>query len=149
MKIADLIAGLAGLHAAPFAPLLAAAAAIPVVYVMHVVGGFPLVAIATLIGAVKVWWAAPRAETPVVSDAFIGQMIAFWGLSGGLWATGAPPTVFPLPGLIGGFVMFNLFVRLPPLRRLGEKVAIWDDLAAGVMASGVVVASALIAHGAV
>lgn len=148
MKAADLIAGLAGLYALPFAAVLAAAAAIPLAYVLHAVGGFPLVVVATLAGAAKVWWAASRAEVPMIGDKFVGQLFTLWALSAGLWFAGVPSTVFPYPGWIGAFVMFNLFVRLPPIRRLGERGPLFDDFAAGALAIAVVAVSAFIAHGA-
>lgn len=146
--LADAIASLGGLSALPFGKVLAGLAALPVAYGLHVAGGFPLLAIATIACGAAALWAAPRARAALAADRFVGQLFTLWALSGGLWFAGAPPTVFPFPGWVGGFVMFTLFVQLPPMRRLAARGPLWDDLAAGAMAIAVVVVSALIAHGA-
>ncbi|MEL7464608.1 MAG: phosphatidylglycerophosphatase A [Pseudomonadota bacterium] len=148
MRIADLIAGVAGLHrTGPFAPILAAALTIPVAWMIHWIGGFPFLVVATLIGAAKVMWARPRASVRMVADRMIGQMIALWALSAGLWFAGVAPHVFPYPGWIGAFVMFNLLVALPPIARLAARHPLLDDVAAGAMAASVTLLAAGISHG--
>ncbi|MEM7523912.1 MAG: phosphatidylglycerophosphatase A [Pseudomonadota bacterium] len=146
--IANMISGGLGLHRlGAFAGVAAAALAIPVAWALHWIGGFPLVALAVVIGAAKVLWAAPRAQTPMVADRMVGQLTALSALSGGLWFAGVAPHIFPYPGWIGAFVMFNLFLHLPPIRRLSALGPLWDDLAAGAAAAGVALVSAAISHG--
>ena len=146
--LANLIAGVAGLHRLGFAAAFAAAAlAIPFAWAIHWIGGFPFLVIATLIGAAKIIWAAPRASVPVIGDRMIGQMIALWALSGGLWFAGVAPHIFPYPGWIGAFVMFNLLIALPPISRLSARHVILDDVVAGGLASSVTLLAAGISHG--
>lgn len=148
MTFPNLIAGVAGLHrTGPFAPLLAAALAIPFAWVIHWIGGFPFLIIATIIGAAKVIYAAPRADVPMIGDRMIGQFIALWALSGGLWFAGVAPHIFPYPGWIGAFVMFNLFITLPPIKRLARHHVLADDITAGAIAASVTLLSAGISHG--
>ena len=111
------------------------------------IGGFPFLVIATLIGAAKIIWAAPRASVPVIGDRMIGQMIALWALSGGLWFAGVAPHIFPYPGWIGAFVMFNLLIALPPISRLSARHVILDDVVAGGLAASVTLLAAGISHG--
>lgn len=148
MKLADLIAGVMGLHRfGLLAPFLAAALTIPFAWAIHWIGGFPFLAIATLIGCAKIAWAAPRASVPMVADRMIGQMIALWALSAGLWFAGVAPHIFPYPGWIGAFVMFNLLIALPPVRRLAARHVLLDDVAAGALAASVTLLAAGISHG--
>ncbi|MFV0472804.1 MAG: hypothetical protein ACK5MQ_00960 [Pikeienuella sp.] len=149
MKIADQIAGIAGLyrlgeHAGIFAALLA----LPLAWALHWLGGFPLLAAATLIGAAKVWWAAPRTGVPVIADRMVGQWLALWTLSLGLWLMGAAPAVFPWPGWVGGFLLCQLLIvvfdRAGFFRALNP---VWDDLAAGLATSLLAVIAAGLSHG--
>lgn len=149
MRVADLIAGVAGLgrlgeNAGVFAALLA----LPLAWALHFIGGFPLLAAATLVGAVKVLWAAPRAGVPMIADRMVGQWLALWPLSLGLWLTASPPALFPWPGWIGGFLLCQLFTTLfARLRWFAGVGALWDDLAAGLAAAGLVTLAAGLAHG--
>ncbi|MFN3260099.1 MAG: phosphatidylglycerophosphatase A [Pikeienuella sp.] len=149
MSIADRIAGVSGLHRlGEHSGLFAALAALPLAWGLHWLGGFPLVALATGVGALKVLWAAPRAGVPMIADRMIGQLLALWPLSGGLWAAGVDPAIFPWPGWVGGFLAcqgFTLF--FPPLRRLERFGPLWDDAAAGALAAALVLFAAAISHG--
>ncbi len=146
--VANLIAGFAGLHRiGPAALWLAAALAIPLAWIVHWIGGFPLLLVGTLIGAATVAWAAPRAAAPMISDRFVGQWLALWPLSAGLWHAGVAPRVFPWPGWVGGFVVFNLLLLVPAIRRLGARHPLADDLVAGIVAALLVLVSAGVAHG--
>lgn len=149
MNAANLIAGLGGLHRlGRSAGLYVAIIAIPWAWVLHVIGGFPLLALATIVGAAKVWWATSRADTPMVADRLIGQWLALWPLSGGLWAAGVSPYIFPWPGWVGAFLVCQgLTLFASPLRRLSERGPLWDDVAAGAIAAIVVLISAAISHG--
>lgn len=149
MRLADQIAGIAGFyrlgeHAGIFAALLA----LPFAWALHWLGGFPLFALATLIGAAKVIWAAPRAEVPMIADRVIGQWLALWPLSGGLWAAGVDGSIFPWPGWVGGFLICQgLTLFVPPIRSLSRRGSLWDDLAAGAIAALLVLVAAGISHG--
>lgn len=149
MKVADLIAGVAGLfrlgeHAGVFAAL----AALPLAWALHFLGGFPLFAAATLIGAIKVLWAAPRAGVPMIADRIVGQWLALWPLSLGLWMMDTPPALFPWPGWVGGFLLCQAFtLLLRRARRLAGAGPLWDDLAAGLLAALLVTVAAGVAHG--
>lgn len=149
MNLADTIAGCLGLHrlGRP-AGLLAALLALPAAWGLHWLGGFPLFAAATTIGALKALWAAPRANTPMIADRVVGQWIALWPLSGGLWAAGVAPYVFPWPGWVGGFLVCQgLTIFCGPIARLARRGPLWDDLAAGGLAAIIMLVSAAISHG--
>lgn len=149
MSLADRIAGVSGMHRlGEHAGLFVALLAIPIAWALHWLGGFPLLAAATGIGAAKVFWAAPRAGAPMIADRMIGQWLALWPLSGGLWAAGVDPAIFPWPGWVGGFLAcqgFTLF--LPPVRRLARFGPLWDDVAAGALAASLVLFAAALSHG--
>jgi phosphatidylglycerophosphatase A len=136
-------------------------AAIPTGYLLHWLGGFPLLAAATLIAyALGIW--ATQVETfeqedldpsHIVIDEVVGQWIALWPLSLGLWHAGAPPSLFPWPGWVFGFLCFRLFDIWKPWpvswadRRKGPTGVMLDDVLAGFMAAAVVTLLAGIAHG--
>jgi phosphatidylglycerophosphatase A len=136
-------------------------AALPLGYLLHRAGGFPLLALATLALCLAGWWAVTRvtagAADPdpgeIVVDEVVGQWIALWPLSAGLWAMGAAPSLFPWPGWVGAFVMFRLFDIWKPWpiswadRRPGAAGVMLDDVLAGVMAALVVTAAAAVSHG--
>ncbi len=107
------------------------------------------------------YWAA-RAETrgggdpdpaEIVVDEVVGQWIALFPLSAGLWFAGVAPQVFPWPGWLGAFLMFRLFDIWKPWpvswadRRPGALGIMLDDILAGLMAAAVVSLAAALAHG--
>ncbi|MFD0979898.1 phosphatidylglycerophosphatase A family protein [Tropicimonas aquimaris] len=135
-------------------------AAIPLAYGLHVLGGFPLLLIATLAALAIGWWAtAVHSQavghpdpSEIVIDELIGMWIALWPLSAGLWHAGVDPQVFPYPGWIGAFVMFRLFDVWKPGpvgwadRRHGPAGVLLDDVIAGFLAALVVSVAAFISH---
>jgi phosphatidylglycerophosphatase A len=137
------------------------AAAIPVAWLIHVAGGFPALALAT-IAVFFIGWYATIGHTrgkenhdpgEIVIDEVVGMWIALLPLSAGLWHAGADPWIFPYPGWIGAFVMFRLFdIRKPgPVgwadRKSTALGVMLDDVIAGVMAAIVVTAAAAFSHG--
>ncbi len=140
------------------------AAAIPVAYALHWLGGFPLLLGATVAVYGVGFWAA-RVELvelvdkndldpgEIVVDEVAGQWIALWPLSAGLWFAGAAPGVFPWPGWVAAFVFFRLFdaVKRGPVgwadRKKGAAGVMLDDVVAGLMAAAVVTLLAALAHG--
>lgn len=136
-------------------------AALPLGYLLHWLGGFPLLALASaaLFGiglwAVRVETAANPTEDPseIVVDEVVGQWIALFPLSAGLWMMGMPPALFPWPGWVGGFLMFRLFDIWKPwpvsaADNLHSPFGVMlDDVLAGLYAAIVVSAAAAVSHG--
>lgn len=120
------------------APLIAVLLA----WVLHWLGGFPLLAIATVVLAVCGWIFRPARNNVPVLDLIAGQWMALWALSGGLWAAAAPPYVFPYPGWIGAWAMYHLFLWL-----WRERDSFWRHIFAGAAAATVTLAAAAISHG--
>jgi len=136
-------------------------AALPLAWLLHWAGGFPLLLIATVaVFAVGYW--ATKAETAaggdpdpseIVIDEVVGQWIALFPLSAGLWFAGAAPHVFPWPGWVGGFIMFRIFDIWKPWPVSwadglhGPLGVMLDDVLAGFMAAVCVAAAAAFAHG--
>ena len=89
----------------------------------------------------------------IVVDEVVGQWIALFPLSAGLWLAGAAPQVFPWPGWVGAFVMFRLFDIWKPWPVSwadglhGATGIMLDDILAGLMAAVVVALAAALAHG--
>lgn len=137
------------------------AAALPLGWVLHGLGGFPLLALATLAVAALGWWAAraeeaatgSHDESAIVIDEVAGQWIALWPLSLGLNHAGVDPWLFPWPGWLGAFLAFRLFDIWKPGpigwadRQPGATGVMLDDLIAGVAAALTVAVAAFIAHG--
>ena len=136
-------------------------AALPTGYLLHRLGGFPLLAVATAIAYALGYWAT-RVETfeshdldpsHIVIDEVVGQWIALMPLSAGLWFAGAPPHVFPWPGWVFGFLLFRLFDIWKPGpvgwadRRKGPTGVMLDDVVAGLLAALIVTLLAGVAHG--
>ena len=134
--------------------------AIPLAYALHVAGGFPLLFVATLAAFALGWWATrvytAGGQNPdpseVVIDEVVGQWIALWPLSAGLWHAGVAPHIFPYPGWIGGFLMFRLFdIWKPGPVRWADRWhtplgVMLDDVIAGLMAAVAVSVAAFISH---
>ncbi|MFV0361266.1 phosphatidylglycerophosphatase A [Tropicimonas sp.] len=139
------------------------AAAIPVAWLIHGLGGFPALAAATLVVFLAGWRATaaviaggPEPDpdpSEIVIDEVAGQWLALWPLSAGLWHAGVAPWIFPYPGWIGAFLFFRLFDIWKPWpvswadRRHDALGVMLDDVIAGIMAAIVVSAAAAISHG--
>ncbi len=151
-----------GVGLLPWAPgTWGSAAAIPVAWVLHGLGGFPLLAAATVLVTLLGWWATAEATrgkedhdpSEIVIDEVAGVWIALWPLSAGLWHAGAEPWAFPWPGWVGAFVLFRLFDIWKPGpvgwadRRNDALGVMLDDVIAGVMAAVCVGLAAGVAHG--
>lgn len=136
------------------------AAAIPVAYGLHWLGGFPVLLVATLAVFGLGWWATVEATrgkadhdpSEIVIDEVVGQWIALWPLSLGLWWMAADPWVFPWPGWVVGFLMFRLFDIWKPGpvgwadRKPNAFGVMMDDVIAGAMAAVLVVVGAALGH---
>ncbi len=156
------IATFFGVGLLPWAPgTWGSAAAIPVAWVIHGLGGFPALLLATIAVTLIGWWATAQATkdsddhdpSEIVIDEVAGIWIALLPLSGGLWHAGAEAWVFPWPGWVGAFVFFRLFDILKPGpvgwadRRNDALGVMLDDVIAGIMAALCVAVLAGIAHG--
>jgi len=146
----------------PFAPgTFGSLAAIPLAYILHRFGGFPSLMIATaLVFALGCWATAQHTKGKaehdpgeIVIDEVVGQWIALWPVSGGLWFAGVDPAIFPYPGWVAAFLLFRLFDIWKPWpvswadRKETALGVMLDDVLAGVMAAILVALSAAIAHG--
>jgi phosphatidylglycerophosphatase A len=135
--------------------------ALPVGYLLHWLGGFPVLSAATVAAYCLGIWAT-RVETfekddldpaHIVIDEVVGMWIALMPLSFGLWHIGARPSLFPWPGWVSGFLLFRLFDIWKPWpvrwadRLKGPTGVMLDDVLAGLMAAALVTLMAAVAHG--
>ncbi|MFQ5437743.1 MAG: phosphatidylglycerophosphatase A [Paracoccaceae bacterium] len=147
---------------APKAPgTFGSLAALVLAYLLHRFAGFPVFAAVTVLVFFVGWRASALATAgqpdhdpgEIVIDEVVGQWLALWPLSAGLWIGGADPAIFPYPGWIAGFVLFRLFDILKPWpvswadRKQTALGVMLDDVLAGVMAAILVTLGAAIAHG--
>ncbi|MDY6858039.1 MAG: phosphatidylglycerophosphatase A [Pseudomonadota bacterium] len=134
------------------------AVAVALALLLHGLGGFPLLAVATLAVTVLAFWAVARDiagrvdkdPSEIVIDEVAGQWLAMLAPSLGFWMAGLDGWNFPWPGWVGAFVLFRLFDIWKPGpvgwadRRSGTAGVMLDDLIAGVLAGlGVIVAAGL------
>ncbi|AHD00953.1 phosphatidylglycerophosphatase A family protein [Leisingera methylohalidivorans] len=135
-------------------------AALPLAYGLHQLGGFPLLALATLasipagLWATRVMTAGSDNHDPseIVVDEVAGQWIALWAISYPAWAHGIAITVL-WPGWISAFLLFRLFDIWKPGpvgwadRQEGPFGVMMDDVIAGAMAAIGVALLAAFSHG--
>lgn len=136
--------------------------ALPWGWLLHVLGGFPLLALAVLIGFGKGWWAtmimtrdsADHDPSEIVVDELIGQWIAVLPLSYAAWSMGIN-VLLMWPGWIAAFVLFRLFDIWKPgpvgwADRRGDALGVMlDDVIAGALAALGVLALAGLYHGVI
>ncbi len=135
-------------------------AALPLAWLLHVIGGFPLLAIATIAVFVAGHWATrvmtegqdDHDPSEIVVDEVAGQFIAIWAISYPSWAHGIEITEL-WPGWIAAFVLFRLFDITKPgpvgwADRRGDPMGVMlDDVIAGIFAAIGVLILAALAHG--
>ena len=135
--------------------------ALPWAWVLHVLGGFPLLVLAVVVGFAKGWWATLQMTrdsddhdpSEIVIDEVIGQWIALLPLSYSAWTMSLDVTRL-WPGWIAAFVLFRLFDIWKPwlvgwADRRGDALGVMlDDVIAGIFAAIGVILLAAIAHGA-
>lgn len=135
-------------------------AAIPVAWMLHIIGGWPLLMLATGVTFALGWWATAQEikgkedhdPSEIVIDEVVGQWIPFWVISIGATHAGVPLTDL-WPGWIVAFLGFRLFDILKPgpvgwADRRGDALGVMlDDVIAGVFAAILVVALAWVSHG--
>jgi phosphatidylglycerophosphatase A len=134
--------------------------ALPWAWLLHVIGGFPLLLLGCVVGFFKGWWATKvmiegqedHDPSEIVVDELVGQWIAILPLSLSAWNMGVPITTF-WPGWIAAFALFRLFdiTKIGPIGwadRRGDALGVMlDDVIAGVFAAIGVLALAALAHG--
>lgn len=133
-------------HLSPAPGTWGSLAALPVAILLHSLGGFLALAIATIaVSALGIWVVAqstaPGAHDPseIVIDEMAGQWLALWPVSLGAWLADAPITAL-YPGIIVGFLLFRLFDIWKPGpvgwadRQATPLGVMLDDLIAGALA---------------
>lgn len=162
MNAARLVATGFGLGYIPIAPgTWASLAAVAVGVVIHGIGSFPLLLLATVIAILAGWWSIRTAlpemggsdPSEIVIDEVAGQWLTLLAPSFGFWMMGLDSWRFPYPGWLGAFLAFRLFDIWKPwlvgrADRRGDAFGVLlDDLIAGVFAAVLVMALAALAHG--
>lgn len=106
--------------------------------VLHRLGHFPLLAIATIAVTLLGFWAVPRYtqgmsdpdRSEIVIDEVAGQWLALCFPSAGFFFAKIPSDVFPWPGWLAAFLFFRLFdIRKPWVVGRADR----EGTAAGVM----------------
>lgn len=147
-------------HLRPAPGTWGSAAAIPVAWALHVLGGPWLLGAGVLISFALGWWATSRETkgkddsdpSEIVIDEVAGQWLAFLPVSIGAAHVGVPLTAL-YPGWIAAFVLFRLFDIWKPgpigwADRRGDSLGVMlDDILAGIMAAVGVIALAALSHG--
>ena len=159
--IAQLIATVGGAgYLRPAPGTWGSAVALPLLWGVHILGGFPLVALA--VGGVFAagWWATAQMTagqsdhdpSEIVVDEVVGQWLALAPLSYVAWDRGLDILVL-WPGWVAAFVLFRLFDIWKPLwiaaaDRRGDPLGVMlDDVIAGLFAAVGMLALAALAHG--
>jgi len=135
-------------------------AALPVAWVLHVLGGPALLALGTLLAFASGWWATAletrgkedHDPSEIVIDEVAGQWVALLPVSLGALNAGVAVTAL-WPGWLVAFLAFRLFDIWKPgpigwADRRGDALGVMlDDILAGVAAALCVVLGAWLAHG--
>lgn len=134
--------------------------ALPWAWLLHVIGGLPLLGIGIAVAFVKGWWATATmtrdAEdhdpSEIVVDELVGQWIAVLPLSYAAWSMEID-VLRMWPGWIAAFLLFRLFDIWKPgpigwADRRGDALGVMlDDVIAGVFAALGVLCLAALYHG--
>ena len=137
------------------------AVAVALGVLIHWLGSFPALALATLAVTALGFWSVGRytrgMEDPdrseIVIDEVAGQWLALLAPSFGFWMMGLDSWHFPYPGWLGAFLGFRLFDIWKPwlVGRADGRGDAWgvllDDLLAGIFAGILVMILAALAHG--
>ena len=161
MTLAKLIGTVFGVgYIRPAPGTWGSAVALPWAYLLHVLGGFPMLVIGVIAAFLKGWWATAQMTrgsedhdpSEIVVDELAGQWIALLPLSYSAWSMGLD--ILRLwPGWIAAFVLFRLFDIWKPgpvgwADRRGDALGVMlDDVIAGLFAAIGVILLAGLAHG--
>ena len=158
MKLAQMIGTIMGVgYIRPAPGTWGSLVALPWAWVLHVIGGLPLLMLAIVVGFFKGWWATAKMTTgqddhdpsEIVVDEVIGQWIALLPLSYAAWSMEISILAM-WPGWIAAFALFRFFdiTKLGPVGwadRMNTPLGVMlDDVIAGLFAAlGVLVLAAL------
>jgi len=161
MKLSHFIAtvGYVG-HIRPAPGTWGSFVALPLAWLVNLIGGPWLLVLGTLAAFFKGWWATAletrgkddHDPSEIVVDELVGQWIALLPLSFGAWHVGANMSDL-WPGWIAAFVLFRLFDIWKPgpigwADRRGDALGVMlDDVIAGVFAAIGVMVLAALSHG--
>lgn len=137
------------------------AAALGLGLILHRIGHFPLLLVATLLVTALGFWACAQElrdrpgddPSEIVVDEVAGQWVALLFPSFGFWWAGLDSANFPWPGWVSAFLLFRLFDIWKPWlvgradRRHDAAGVMLDDLWAGLFAGVCTMILAAIAHG--
>jgi phosphatidylglycerophosphatase A len=161
MKLAKLIGTVLGVgYIRPAPGTWGSLVALPWGWLLHVIGGFPLLVIGIIVAFAAGWWATAKMTagsddhdpSEIVIDEVAGQWIALLPLSYAAWSMGLNILVM-WPGWIAAFALFRLFDIWKPLLvgwadRRGDALGVMlDDVIAGAFALICVIALAGLYHG--
>lgn len=135
-------------------------AALPAAWGLHQLGGFWLLASATVAVFILGWWAtyvetAGKSDpdpSEIVVDEVAGMWLALWPVSLGAMLQDVPVTAL-WPGWIVAFLSFRAFdIWKPGPVGLADRMhtplgVMLDDIIAGALAAMVVAVAAVVAHG--
>lgn len=160
-RLAQLIATVGGVgYLRPAPGTWGSLAALPLAWLIHIIGGFPLLVIAAIATFIKGMWATTvmtkgsedHDPSEIVIDEVTGQFIALLPLSYSAWTMDLSITVL-WPGWIAAFLLFRLFDITKPgpigwADRRGDALGVMlDDVIAGVFAAIGVIMLAGLWHG--
>ncbi|TQM93504.1 phosphatidylglycerophosphatase [Roseinatronobacter monicus] len=135
-------------------------AALPVAWLLHVMGGFWALALGTAVVFLVGWWVTIQETrgqsdpdpSEIVIDEVAGMWLALWPVSLGAMIQGVSITAL-WPGWIVAFLAFRAFdIWKPGPVGLADRMhtplgVMLDDIIAGALAAMVVAVFAVIAHG--
>jgi len=161
MRVSTLIATFGGVgYLRPAPGTWGSLVALPVGWVLHILGGPILIALGALLAFGIGWWATAQETrgkenhdpSEIVIDEVAGQWVALLPVSIG--ATHADAALIALwPGWVAAFVLFRGFDILKPGpvgwadRRKCDLGVMLDDIIAGLFAALVVMVLAYLSHG--
>lgn len=163
MKLATMIGTVFGVgYIRPAPGTWGSLVALPWAWLLHVLGGFPLLLLGVIVAFLKGWWATSKMTagsddhdpSEIVIDEVVGQWIALLPLSFAAWNNDIPIHVM-WPGWIAAFALFRLFDIWKPwiigwADRRGDALGVMlDDVIAGIFAAIGVIVLAGLAHGVI
>lgn len=163
MKLATMIGTVFGVgYIRPAPGTWGSLVALPWAWLLHVLGGFPLLLLGVIAAFLKGWWATSKMTagsddhdpSEIVIDEVVGQWIALLPLSFAAWNNDIPIHVM-WPGWIAAFALFRLFDIWKPwvigwADRRGDALGVMlDDVIAGIFAAIGVIVLAGLAHGVI
>lgn len=161
MKLATIIGTVFGVgYIRPAPGTWGSLVALPWGWLLHVIGGFPLLLLGVIAAFLKGWWATAKMTegaddhdpSEIVIDEVVGQWIAILPLAFAAWSNDIAIHAM-WPGWIAAFALFRLFDIWKPwiigwADRRGDPLGVMlDDVFAGVFAAIGVIVLAAIAHG--